>query len=194
MIEVRIHGRGGQGAVVASKVLAAAIFEEGKFVQCFPAFGVERRGAPVAAYLRIDDRFIHLRTGITHPDHIVLLDARLLAVATVTEGLKPGGVVLINSPGSPGDFPDLRGYVVYTVDANRIAVAHGLGSRNAPIVNTVMSGAFLKVSGLARLQSLAAAIRAEVPVGAEANVEASGEAYRELQASVPGAVAGGGDG
>jgi len=194
VIEVRIHGRGGQGAVIASKLLAAAIFEEGRFVQCFPAFGVERRGAPVAAYLRIDDRFIHLRTGITDPDHIVLLDARLLGVAPVTDGLKPGGIVLINSPESPGGFTRLDGYTVYTVDANRIAIAHGLGSRTAPIVNTVMSGAFLKVSGLARFESLAVAIRAEVPSAPEANVEASQAAFREVDASIPEAAAGGVDG
>ena len=190
MLEVRIHGRGGQGAVFASKVLAAAIFEEGKFVQCFPAFGVERRGAPVAAYLRIDDRFIHLRTGITHPDHVVLLDARLLGVAPVTEGLKPDGIVLINSSGAPSDFRDLEGYRVYTIDANRIAVAHGLGSRNAPIINTVMSGAFLRISGLAGVESLAAAIRAELPTDAEANIAASDQAYREIEFSLPQASAG----
>ncbi len=179
MIEVRIHGRGGQGAVIASKLLAAAVFRGGKFVQCFPAFGVERRGAPVMAYLRVDDRFIQLRTGITSPDHVMVLDAKLLSVAPVTSGLKAGGIVLVNSSLSPGELKNLNGFSVHTVDAAAIASSHGLGSRTAPIVNTVMCGAFLRVSGLADMDSLEEAIRDEVPVKPDENAAAAREAYEE---------------
>lgn len=177
MIEIRIHGRGGQGAVIASKLLATAIFQEGRYVQCFPAFGVERRGAPVAAFLRIDERFIYLRTGITEPDHVIVLDARLMTTASVTDGLKCGGIIMINSPKSPDHFKGLDRFRVITVDGNRIALAHGLGSPTAPIVNTVMSGAFLQVSQLAGLESLQYAIEQEVPVKPEANIEACTEAH-----------------
>lgn len=180
MIEVRIHGRGGQGAVIASKLLAAAVFREGKFVQSFPAFGVERRGAPVAAFLRVDDRFIHLRTGITEPDHAMVLDAKLMEVTPVVSGLKPGGIVLINSPAAADEFKGLENFAVRTVDATAIATAHGLGSPTAPIVNTVMCGAFLRVSGLASIESLEAAIREEVPVKPEANTAAAREAYEKV--------------
>ncbi len=185
MIEIRIHGRGGQGAVIASKLLAAAIFQEGRFVQCFPAIGVERRGAPVAAFLRVDDSFIYLRTNITSPDHVVVLDHRLMSAASVTDGLKPGGILLINSPKPPSAFSGQGHFRVCTLDANRIAAAHGLGSPTAPIVNTVMSGAFLRVSELAGPRSLEAAIAAEVPVKQEANIAACREAYQKVVISMP---------
>lgn len=183
MIEVRIHGRGGQGAVIASKLLASAIFVEGKYVQCFPAIGVERRGAPVAAFLRIDNSFIHLRTDIVAPDHVVVLDERLMVVAPVTQGLKTGGIILINSARASRGFDGLESYHVYTVNANQIAIDHGLGSETAPIVNTVMAGAFLKISRLATVESLHLAIRDEVPVKIEANIAASTQAYAHVDCS-----------
>jgi len=183
VIEVRIHGRGGQGAVIASKLLASAIFTEGKYVQCFPTIGVERRGAPVAAFLRIDDCFIYLRTDIIAPDHVVVLDERLMVVAPVTQGLKTGGIVLINSARSSRSFEGLENYQVYTVDANQIAIDHGLGSKTAPIVNTVMAGAFLKVSRLATIECLHLAIRDEVPAKIDANIAASSQAYARIHGS-----------
>ncbi len=183
MIEVRIHGRGGQGAVIASKLLASAIFAEGKFVQCFPTIGVERRGAPVAAFLRVDDSFIHLRTDIVAPDHVVVLDERLMAVAPVTQGLKAKGIVLINTARNAQAFEGLESYRVYTVNANQIAIEHGLGSETAPIVNTVMAGAFLKISRLATIESLHLAIRDEVPVKIDANIAASSQAYARMVSS-----------
>ncbi len=101
MIEIRMHGRGGQGAVVACKLLASAIYKEGKFAQSFPAFGVERRGAPVMAYTRIDDKPIHLRTEIYEPNHLIVLDENLLLTVDVTAGLKDGGTIVINSTKAP---------------------------------------------------------------------------------------------
>ena len=98
MQEMRFHGRGGQGTVVASLLLAEAYFSAGYYVQSFPAFGVERRGAPVEAYLRIDRKKILLRTSITAPDCILVQDSHLMAGADLTRGLKPGGWVLINTP------------------------------------------------------------------------------------------------
>src|SRR5574342_867198 len=97
MRELRFHGRGGQGTVVASKLLAVALFHEGRQVQSFPAFGVERRGAPVTAFLRVSDAPILLRCEITQPDALVILDATLIGATDVTAGLKPGGSILINS-------------------------------------------------------------------------------------------------
>src|SRR5512139_1730304 len=117
MIEIRIHGRGGQGAVVASAVLASALFYDGRYVQAFPAFGVERRGAPVMAFTRWDFKPIRIRTNIYQPDHLIVLDRTLLSEgAGVTAGLKEHGWILVNSP------RDLEGvdrskYKVAIVDA-----------------------------------------------------------------------------
>src|SRR5512135_2441818 len=98
MIEIRFHGRGGQGAVIASKILASALFKEGKFAQAFPAFGAERRGAPVMAFTRFDQKAISRRSIVYEPDHVVVLDEPILDVVDVTSGLKEGGWILINSP------------------------------------------------------------------------------------------------
>ncbi|MFQ5599208.1 MAG: 2-oxoacid:acceptor oxidoreductase family protein [Candidatus Krumholzibacteriia bacterium] len=177
MRELRIHGRGGQGAVVASKLLASALFREGKFVQSFPAFGVERRGAPVTAFLRLSDGSILLRCEISEPDDLVILDPTLVEAVDVTVGLKPGGSILINSDRDPESYADLaRRYRVATVDANVIARRHGLGSKTQPIVNTAILGAFAADSGLVSLESVCQAIAEEAPIQPEENVRAAREA------------------
>ena len=183
MREVRIHGRGGQGAVVASKLLAAALFREGTAVQSFPAFGVERRGAPVTAFLRCSDQPILLRCEITAPDDLIVLDPTLIAAVDVAQGLKPGGIILINSSRPPEDYPKLTArFRVFTVDAGAIATRHGLGTRTQPIVNTAILGAFAACSGMVGLESICHAIREEVPRRAEENVAAAREAAGAVQA------------
>ncbi|RLF33079.1 MAG: pyruvate ferredoxin oxidoreductase [Thermoplasmata archaeon] len=180
MIEIRIHGRGGQGAVVASQVLADAVFQEGKYVQAFPAFGVERRGAPVMAFTRIDNAPIRIRTQIYTPDHIMVLDPTLLEVVDVTAGLKDGAWILINSAKPPQTFTLPEQYRVATVDANAIAVKYHLGPRNAPIVNTAILGAFSKLTGIVGLEALCDAVRAAVPINPKGNVAAVREAYQQV--------------
>jgi 2-oxoacid:acceptor oxidoreductase gamma subunit (pyruvate/2-ketoisovalerate family) len=180
MIEVRIHGRGGQGAVVASKVLADAVFREGRYVQSFPSFGVERRGAPVAAFTRIDDQPVRLRCQIYNPDHVMVLDPSLMQVVDVTAGLKDGGWVLINSEQPPDSFGLPAKYRVATVDANTIAVKHRLGPRNAPIVNTAILGAFARITGIVSLEAVAKAVRNAVPTKPDQNVAATREAYEAV--------------
>jgi len=188
MRELRIHGRGGQGAVIASKLLASALFLEGKSVQSFPAFGVERRGAPVTAFLRLADGPILLRCEITAPDDLVVLDPTLVEATDVTAGLAPGGSILVNSERAPADYAALAArFRVGTVDASAIARAHGLGSRNQPIVNTAILGAFAAFSGLVSLESVCAAIAAEVPVHAERNVAAAREAAAAVRVPAPAA-------
>jgi 2-oxoacid:acceptor oxidoreductase gamma subunit (pyruvate/2-ketoisovalerate family) len=181
MIEVRFHGRGGQGAQVASKVLAVAFFHEGFYVQSFPAFGVERRGAPVMAFLRVDQEPIQLRVNIYEPDHIIVLDPTLVSAVDVTSGLKKGGWVLINSSHPPEAFDHLKNFRTATVDATSIAIRNGLGSRTNPIVNTAILGAFSKVTGLVGIDSIALAIREEVPAKKGENVQAAREAYEEVE-------------
>jgi 2-oxoacid:acceptor oxidoreductase gamma subunit (pyruvate/2-ketoisovalerate family) len=181
MIEIRFHGRGGQGAVLASKVLAVAFFHENLYVQSFPAFGVERRGAPVMAFLRVDQQPILLRVNIYEPDHIVVLDPTLIGAIDITSGLKPNGWVLINSHQSPEAFSHLKDFRVATVDATSIAIRNGLGSRTSPIVNTAILGAFSKVTGLVGIDSIALAIREELPGKKNENAKAAREAYNEVK-------------
>ncbi len=182
MIEIRIHGRGGQGAVIASKVLAIAAFREGKFVQSFPSFGVERRGAPVTAFTRVDDHPIRLRCQIYEPDHLIILDPTLLLAIDVTVGLKPGGWIILNSSRHSSTFGLPAAYHVATVDASAIAIRHRLGPASAPIVNTAILGAFARITGLAGIAALREAVHEAVPVKQEANMAATQEAYDEVQA------------
>jgi 2-oxoacid:acceptor oxidoreductase gamma subunit (pyruvate/2-ketoisovalerate family) len=186
MIEVRFHGRGGQGAVIASEILAAALFAEGKFVQAFPAFGIERRGAPVTAFLRISSSPIRLRCQIETPDHVVILDPTLIAVVDVTAGLKQEGWIIVNTDHEPSAFPSLteQGWRVATVDAADIAARHELGARTNPIVNTAILGAFAQVTGMVRLDSVVRAIEEGVPVKPSQNREAAREAFASVQMPV----------
>ncbi len=180
MIELRFHGRGGQGSVIASKILAVALFKEGKHVQAFPVFGVERRGAPVAAFLRMDDNPIFIRCNVYNPDHIVVLDPTLIGAIDLTSGLKEGGSILINTDKKPHHFSEFDAFQVATVDANAIAIKHHLGSRTQPIVNTSILGAFAKFSNLVQLESVLEAIQETVPVAPDKNAEAAREAYEKL--------------
>jgi 2-oxoacid:acceptor oxidoreductase gamma subunit (pyruvate/2-ketoisovalerate family) len=177
MRELRIHGRGGQGAVVASKLLAVALFHEDNWVQSFPAFGVERRGAPVTAFLRVDRTPIRLRCEIMEPDDVIVLDPTLVDATEVAAGLKPGGIILINTSKPPASYPLFQErFRLVTVDASEVATRHGLGSRTQPLVNTAILGAFAAASGLVGLESVCRAIREEVPHKAEANEAAAREA------------------
>ena len=167
--------------MVASKVLAVAFFHESLYVQSFPAFGVERRGAPVMAFLRVDRQPIQLRVNIYEPDHIVVLDPTLIGAVDVTAGLKQTGWILINSHQSPEVFSDLKGFRTATVNATSIAIQNGLGSRTNPIVNTAILGAFSKVTGLVGIDSIALAIREEIPGKKNENAKAAREAYQEVR-------------
>jgi len=180
MIEIRFHGRGGQGTVVASKALAEAVALEGKYVQTFPEYGVERRGAPVTAYTRIDDKPIYIRSKIYQPDHIVILDPTLILAIDVTEGFKKGGIMLINSDKKPEEYAQFKEYKVATVDATSIAIKYGLGSKAAPIVNTAILGAFAKVTGFVTLKSVLKAVYELSPVKKEENQKAAEEAFNSV--------------
>jgi 2-oxoacid:acceptor oxidoreductase gamma subunit (pyruvate/2-ketoisovalerate family) len=181
MLEIRFHGRGGQGTVVLSILLAKAFFQAGFQVQSFPFFGVERRGAPVEAYLRLDQKKILARTNVTTPDHVVVQDQTLLNSIDLTKGLRPGGWVLLNGTTQSVDvdrFPHQR---IAVVDAGKIALKHELGSRTHPIVNTAMMGAFARMMEMPPMDAIVAAIREEVPAEPDRNIAAAEEAYREVQ-------------
>jgi 2-oxoisovalerate ferredoxin oxidoreductase gamma subunit len=184
MIEIRFHGRGGQGAVIGSKILAQAIFSEGKFVQAFPSFGVERRGAPVEAFVRVDDKRIDLRSQIYAPDHLVILDPTLLNNKGTFDGFKGHGWILVNTGHSPeelGEVLELKGVRLATVDASAIAVRNRLGSPLSPIVNTAIVGAFCRITEICFIDSILAAIEKGVPIKPDLNAKAAQEAYEEVR-------------
>jgi pyruvate ferredoxin oxidoreductase gamma subunit/2-oxoisovalerate ferredoxin oxidoreductase gamma subunit len=180
MIEIRTHGRGGQGAVIASEILADAFFREKKFVQAFPAFGVERRGAPVVSFTRVSDGEIRERSEIYEPDHLVVLDPVLIETVNITAGLKRGGWIVINTNRDMCGSGLCDAYRVATVDANSIALKYGLGSRSAPIVNTAIVGAFAGATKLVGIKAVLEAIAEFVPVRKENNMKAAEEAYKSL--------------
>lgn len=192
MISIRVHGRGGQGAVIASKLLASAFFREGWQVQAFPSFGAERSGAPVMAFLRIDRKRIDRRYQVYEPEHVIVLDPALLQTVNVTAGLRDGGWVVVNTANAPASLGVPPAFNVATVDATRIALTNGLGSRTTPIVNTAMAGAFAAATSLAGLQAVLDAIPETVPLEAAANQAAAREAFDSvvLLRSVPQAVPG----
>ncbi len=188
MIEIRFHGRGGQGAVVASELLAQAAFRDGRVPQSFPFFGVERRGAPVTAYTRIDDRPIPVRTSITTPDVVVVLDPGLLKTTRVTEGIRPGGLLLVNTPRPAESLVAPAEVRRGTVDATRIALAHGLGTPMLPIVNTALLGALARATGVVSLEALGRAIDEFVPRSPEENRLAAREGYTTVRTVETGAL------
>lgn len=179
MIEVRIHGRGGQGVVVAADLLAVALAKEGKYVQSFPTFGPERRSAPVTAFLRMADTPIRLRCEIYNPDHLMVFAPNLLVTGNVVSGLREGGCVVINSNKEPENFAFLRRYRVVTIDASGISAKHKLGARTSPIVNTSMVGAFAKITGLVGIESIIEAIQEAIPSNREVNIAIARESYEK---------------
>jgi len=180
MLAVRFHGRGGQGTVIASKLLASAMFQEGWQVQAFPSFGAERSGAPVAAFLRADRDPITIHYQVYEPDHVVVLDAVLLGTIDVTAGLKPGGTILVNTTKTPDELKLAGPFTVATCDATGIALRHGLGSRTTPIVNTAIVGAWAALTGAVSLDAIVAQVPSLVPVKAEANIAAATDAAKDV--------------
>ena len=176
MYEVRVHGRGGQGAVTAAELLSVAAFEGGSRAQAFPSFGSERTGAPVAAFCRIDRRPIRLREPVLNPDALIVLDPTLLHLPEVFRGLRPDGVVLVNTALDPADLgldtpPGVR---VVTLPASDIA-RRRIGK---PLPNGVMLGGFAALTGRVSLDGVTQALRHRFPgpMG-EGNAAGAMEAY-----------------
>ena len=180
MIEMRFHGRGGQGAVASAEMLAVSAIQEGKYAQAFPSFGPERRGAPVVAYCRVDDKPILVREPVTHPDVVVVLDPTVLRVANVASGLKPGGKIVVNTCTPAEEIARAYGFddcSLATVDANEIS----LRVIGRAITNTAMLGALLKLAPVAKLESLFEQINERFPAVAEKNIKALQTAYDETK-------------
>ena len=178
--EIRIHGRGGQGAVTAAQLLAHAAFLEGKWVQAFPYFGAERRGAPVKAFARISDEPILVHSQVYNPDYIIVLAPKLHEVVDVTEGLKKDGVIIMNTRKKPEEI-GLKDWRIATVDATDIALELDLLVSGLPVVNTSILGAFAKATGEVQLESVLKAIKITWSGSAgEKNAKAAELAYERL--------------
>ncbi len=182
IIDIRFHGRGGQGVVTASRIAAEAALTEDKYVHAFPAFGPERAGAPIEGFTRISPTEFTLKTEIHYPDVIVILDPTLIGTVDLGKGLKEGGKVIANFPGSMDELKKKISIKqkahYYKVDATKIADEE-LGR---PITNTVMLGALVKVTGVVDLENVCEATAERFPgsIG-EKNVKAIKRAYEEVE-------------
>lgn len=178
MIEIRIHGRGGQGNVAAAELLSIAAFKDGKYAQAFPSFGAERIGAPVQAFVRIDDKKVRTREDVRTPDYLIVQDYFLIETVPVLEGLKPDGLILVNSDDPPEKLNIKTTATVETIPATEIA----LEIIGRPIPNAVMIGAFCSITGLVSLGAVQEAIMGKFPgkVG-ENNVAALERAHEIMK-------------
>ncbi len=151
MLEIRLHGRGGQGGVTSAELIAKAAIAEGRYAQAFPSFGPERRGAPVVAFIRVSDTQIRLREKISTPNLVLVLDPTLLDIVDVSEGLQEGGTIIVNSPATTDELKKKYGWAkAAQVNADKVAMEE-LG---VPITNTTMLGALLKASGVVSVEAM----------------------------------------
>ncbi len=179
MIETRFHGRGGQGAVTSAELLALAAIKEGKYAQAFPSFGPERRGAPVLAFSRVSEEQIRLRSQIYRPDVVLVLDSSLLDILDVTDGLKPGGTLVVNSNQPIKELASRFQFEgsLWAVDATHIA-RELLGR---PITNTTMLGALLRATGIVDIDSVSEPLHHRFGLIAAKNENALRAAYDKVE-------------
>jgi pyruvate ferredoxin oxidoreductase gamma subunit len=177
MIEIRFHGRGGQGSVTSAELLAIAAIGEGKYAQAFPSFGPERRGAPVVAFCRISDQPIRIRANVYEPDIVLVLDSTLLKIVNVAAGMKPNGILVTTSKESPEKVRELLKIKnrLAVVDAIKIAMEI-LG---VPITNTAMLGSLVRASELIKKESFILPLKERFGRIAERNIAAFERAYQE---------------
>lgn len=183
LVEIVIHGRGGQGSVTAANILVEAALEDGnKGVQAFPFFGAERRGAPVKAFARISETEIHLRSEIYKPDIVIVQDESIMELVDVLKGLKKDGKILINSENPPDDYDFSKKFKVATVDATGVAIKHDIVVGGIPVVNTPILGAVPKVLDKVTLPSIQKAIRRKWKgEQGEQNVKATKDSYKDVE-------------
>lgn len=179
MIEIRVHGRGGQGVVLASEILVNALTKEGKYSACFPYFGFERRGAPVAGFIRFDQKPIRQKDQIYNPDCVVVMDRTLFKAVNVYQGVKEAGILVLNETNAPHELDIPRDIKrVGIVDATRISME----SLHTFIPNTAMLGAVCRTTGWVELDSLLKATRETLgPKIVKKNLEMMKRAFQETR-------------
>ncbi|EFK06029.1 putative pyruvate ferredoxin oxidoreductase subunit gamma [delta proteobacterium NaphS2] len=174
MVEIKFCGRGGQGVVLASQILAEVFFRLNLYPQCYSLFGGERKGAPVTGFLRVDEKKIYLKCEIKKPDHLIYLSQDLVNISEIESILKPEGMVLINTPLDVTRYEPLRKFRLVLIDAFQIAEEQGLGST----INTAILGAYARASNQLPLDILEAVVHDLVPAKADANVRAVKQAFQ----------------
>jgi pyruvate ferredoxin oxidoreductase gamma subunit len=185
MLEIRWHGRGGQGAVTAAKMTAELALGQGKYFQAFPEYGPERSGAPIVAFTRVSDAPIQVYSGIEHPNIVAVLDPSLLGIVDVVKGAPDDAVVLINSELPPAELRrkyGLKGHRLYTIAATKIAVE----TIGRAIPNTPMVGALTRITGLFPIENVVEFLREDFgkkfpPKVVEGNIKAITRSYEEVQ-------------
>ena len=185
ILEIRWHGRGGQGAKTAAQVLAETALEEGKHIQAFPEYGPERAGAPIRAFTRIARVPINLHCGVVNPDIVVVIDSTLLEVVDVTDGLSENGILLVNTDKSPQEIREKLKFKkgkVYTVDATKIA----LDTLGIPLPNTPMLGALMKAYNVVTFENLEEKLKKKFlkKIGEEktkGNIEGIHRAFKDVR-------------
>jgi pyruvate ferredoxin oxidoreductase gamma subunit len=185
LTEIRWHGRGGQGAVTAAKMVAELALGQGKYFQAFPEYGPERSGAPIVAFTRVSDEPIQIYSGIEHPKIVVVLDPSLLSVVNVTKGAPDDVIVLVNSEMPPAELREhygLEGGRLFTIAATRIATE----TIRRPIPNTPMVGALTRITGLFPIENVVEFLREDFgkkfpPKVVEGNIAAITRSYEEVQ-------------
>jgi pyruvate ferredoxin oxidoreductase gamma subunit len=177
MIEVRFHGRGGQGAVTSAELIAQAAIDEGRYAQAFPLFGPERRGAPVVAFLRVSSSPIRIRSKVYEPDIVVVLDPTLLDIVDVSSGLKPKGTLILNSAKTMDQVRKDYGFKgrLAVVDAGKIAMEE----MKVPITNTTMLGALIRAAGISAMSAMDKPLDKRFGKIAERNKKAMQRAFDE---------------
>ncbi len=175
MIQIKFLGKGGQGVVVASEILARACFEENLYPQCFALYGGERRGATVAAFVRVDQKKIYLKCDIDRPDHLAFFSQSLFNPKDVLQQVEPGGQLLVNLD-KHDSLSGLKSVKIGRINALEIAQKNGLGS----IVNTAILGAYVRFTNIVHLDTLLKIISEIVPAAAGPNIMAAKEAYERL--------------
>jgi 2-oxoacid:acceptor oxidoreductase gamma subunit (pyruvate/2-ketoisovalerate family) len=175
MVQIKFLGKGGQGIVIASEILARACFEENLYPQCFSLYGGERRGATVASFVRVDQKKIYLKCDIDRPDHLIFFDKSIFNEKEVAGQVESGGYLLLNSEENH-PLNGLEEFKVGRINALEISKKHGLGV----IVNTAILGAYVRLTNIISLDTLLRVILEIVPTAAGQNVMAAKEAYDRL--------------
>jgi 2-oxoacid:acceptor oxidoreductase gamma subunit (pyruvate/2-ketoisovalerate family) len=183
MKEIKFHGRGGQGVVMASQMLGLAYFKAGMYPQCYSLFGGERRGAPVVSFLRVDGEKILLKCEIRHPDELLCFDASLLNAEEIRSTMRPGGRILINAAGLPKSLEGTEGFVLAYIDAAPLAEGLGLGH----VINTTVLGAYCRLNPQLERDRVIEAVTEMVPAKKEINVEAIRRGYESVRLCTPSA-------
>jgi len=179
MIEIRFHGRGGQGAVTSAELLAHAAIAEGRYAQAFPSFGPERRGAPVLAFARLDDKEIFTREMVYEPNVVIVLDEALIGITNVEAGMKPDSLLVVNTKHTPSELKTNRKltHKIATVDATSIAIE----ILKRPITNTTMLGAALKAYPIVSMDSLCKSVEERFGAIAAKNILVLKRAFQETK-------------